>query len=191
MPHVVILAGPSGAGKSHLSDRLGWTVLRLDDFYHPVDHPGLPLSTLGIPDWDDVRSWDLGAAMAAIEELCREGRTQVPVYDISVSRAVGTREVVLTGDRFIAEGLFATDMVAPCRDAGLLDAAICLTRPRPVVFALRLVRDLRESRKPPLTLVRRGWRLMKDQPRIIAAAVAAGCRPMHPRRAYRFLTSER
>lgn len=191
MPHVVILAGPSGSGKSHLAERLGWTVLRLDDFYHDHDHPGLPLSTLGIVDWDDVRSWNLEAAMTAIEELCRHGRTQVPVYDISVSQAVGTHEVVLNGDRFIAEGLFATDMVAPCREAGVLDAAICLTRPRPVVFWLRLVRDLRESRKPPMTLVRRGWRLMRDQPRVIAEAVAAGCVPMHPRRAYRFLTSRR
>ncbi len=189
MPHVVILAGPSGSGKSHLAERLGWTVLRLDDFYHPVDQPGLPVSTLGIPDWDDVGTWNIDAAMSAIEELCRTGRTAVPIYDISVSRATGTREVVLTGDRFIAEGLFAAVIVAPCQDAGLLSAAICLTRPRLVVFALRLARDLRESRKPPLTLVRRGWRLMKDQPRVVAEAVAAGCKPMSPRQAYRQLNS--
>ncbi|MTB88768.1 ATP-binding protein [Aeromicrobium senzhongii] len=189
MPHVVILAGPSGSGKSHLSERLGWTVLRLDDFYHPADHPELPLSTLGIADWDHPGSWDRAAAMRAINELCTVGRTQVPVYDISVSRATGTREVVLTGDRFIAEGLFATEIIDDCREAGVLDAAICLTRPRPLVFALRLARDLRESRKPPVTLVRRGWRLMKDQPRVIAEAVAAGCVPMHPRQAYRALTS--
>ncbi|MFS0886456.1 uridine kinase [Aeromicrobium sp. 179-A 4D2 NHS] len=191
MPHVVILAGPSGSGKSHLAERLGWTVLRLDDFYHDVDHPDLPLSTLGIVDWDDPRSWNQAAAMAAITSLCRDGRAEVPVYDISVSRAVGTHEVVLNGDRFIAEGLFATEIIAACREAGVLDAAICLTRPRLVVFALRLVRDLREARKPPLTLVRRGWRLMRDQPRVIAEALAAGCVPMHPKRAYRHLTRSR
>ncbi len=188
MPHVVILAGPSGSGKSHLAERLGWTVLRLDDFYHPVDHPELPLSTLGIADWDHPGSWDRAAAMAAIESLCRDGRAEVPIYDISVSRPVGTHEVVLTGDRFIAEGLFATEIIDDCRAAGVLDSAICLTRPRPLVFALRLVRDLRESRKPPVTLVRRGWRLLQDQPRVIAAAIAAGCVPMHPRRAYRYLS---
>ncbi len=187
MPRVVILAGPSGSGKSHLAERLDWPVLRLDDFYHPIDHPDLPRSTLGIADWDDVKSWDLEAAMAAIVALCREGRADVPLYDISVSRATGTRDVLLTGDRFIAEGLFAAEIVAPCRAAGVLDSAICLTRPRLVVFALRLVRDLRESRKPPLTLLRRGWRLLKDQPRVVAAAVAAGCEPMSPRQAYRKL----
>jgi len=189
MPRVVILAGPSGSGKSHLAERLGWTVLRLDDFYHPADHAELPLSTLGIPDWDHPGSWDHRAAMEAIAALCRDGRAQVPIYDISVSRATGTHEVVLTGDRFIAEGLFATEIIEDCREAGVLDAAICLTRPRLVVFALRLARDLREARKPPVTLLRRGWRLMQDQPRIISAAVAAGCTPMHPHRAYRFLTS--
>lgn len=187
MPHVVILAGPSGSGKSHLAERLGWPVLRLDDFYHPLDHPNLPRSSLGIADWDDVRSWDLDAAMAAIVELCRTGRAEVPRYDISVSRATGTHEVVLPGDRFIAEGLFAAEVVAPCRAAGVLDVAICLTRPRLLVFALRLVRDLRESRKPPLTLLRRGWRLTQDQPRVVAAAVAAGCEPMSPRDAFRLL----
>ncbi len=183
----MILAGPSGSGKSHLAERLGWTVLRLDDFYFPADHPNLPLSTLGIPDWDDVGTWDADAALRAISDLCRDGRAQVPIYDISVSRATGTREVVLTGERFIAEGLFAAHIVKACREAGLLDAAICLTRPRLVVFGLRLARDLRESRKPPLTLVRRGWRLLKDQPRVVAEAVAAGCEPLSPRRAYRRL----
>lgn len=187
MPHVVILAGPSGSGKSHLARKLGWTVLRLDDFYHPLDHPDLPRSTLGIVDWDHFGSWDVEAAMAAIVSLCREGRTEVPVYDISTSRPIGTHEVVLTGDRFIAEGLFAPQIVQRCREAGVLDAAICLDRPRLMVFGLRLVRDLRESRKPPLTLVRRGWRLFKDQPRVVAAAVAAGCVAMTPRQALHVL----
>ncbi len=55
---VVILAGPSGSGKSHLAARLGWTVLRLDDFYRDADEPDMPRSSLGIVDWDDVESWN-------------------------------------------------------------------------------------------------------------------------------------
>src|SRR5690606_26690335 len=127
MPHVVILAGPSGSGKSHLAERLGWTVLRLDDFYHSIDHPDLPRSTLGIPDWDDVGSWNRRAAVETIRTLCRKGRAEVPVYDIATSRPTGTHEVALDGDRFIAEGLFAAEIVEDCRRAGLLDAAFCLT----------------------------------------------------------------
>ena len=69
----------------------------------------------------------------------------------------------------------------------MLDRAICLHRHRLVTFVLRLVRDLREGRKPPWVLVRRGWRLMQDEPRIVAEAVAHGCEPMSPRQARRQL----
>ena len=78
---VIVLAGPSGAGKSRLAERLGLPVLRLDDFYRDLDAPGLPLVTeganAGMVDWDDPRSWDHDAAVAALEELCRTGRTLV------------------------------------------------------------------------------------------------------------------
>lgn len=186
---MVIVAGPSGSGKSHLAHRLGWDLVRLDDFYHDHDHPDLPRSSLGIVDWDHVGSWDIDAAMRAIDDLCRTGRAEVPDYDIGLSARTGTRELVLTTACFIAEGLFAPAIVSRCREAGLLTEAICLTRPRLVTFALRLVRDLREARKPPLVLVRRGWRLLKAEPSVIEQAVAAGCTPMSPRRARRLLGS--
>ena len=41
----------------------------------------------------------------------------------------------------------------------------------------RAARDLRERRKPPLTILRRGWQLYGREPDIVAAAVAAGARP--------------
>ena len=183
---VVIVAGPSGVGKSHLAEVLGWSVLRLDDFYREVDDPELPRSDLGIPDWDDPGSWDAVAAVGAIAELCAGGTARVPVYDISTSRRVGSRELRV-GEQFIAEGLFAPAIVGACRDAGLLDAALCLRRHRLVTFVLRLGRDLREARKPPWILLRRGWRLLHEDDRIVADALAAGCKPMSPRRARRLL----
>lgn len=184
---VVILAGPSGSGKSHLAARLGWTVVRLDDFYRDADAPDMPRSSLGIVDWDDVGSWNSTAAVAAIKELCEDGVAEVPVYDIAASARTGSHTLTLTSDQFIAEGLFAPAIVDACREAGMLDAAICLRRNRMVTFGLRLVRDLREGRKSPLVLVRRGWRLMKDEPRIVADAVAHGCAPMTPGQARRLL----
>lgn len=183
---VVIVAGPSGVGKSHLAQVLGWSVLRLDDFYRDGDDPVLPRSTLGIPDWDDPGSWDAVAAVGTIAELCAAGAADVPVYDIAASARTGTQRLVV-GDRFIAEGLFAPVIVAACRDAGLLETAICLRRHRLVTFALRLARDLREGRKSPWVLVRRGWRLKNDDDHVVAQAVAAGCTPMTPRRARREL----
>jgi uridine kinase len=180
---VVILAGPSGSGKSHLAERLGWPALRLDDFYRDIDEPDMPRSSLGIVDWDDPASWSSVDAVGTIAELCAAGTVEVPVYDIAASRRTGTQTLSAPDGRFIAEGLFAPIIVDACREAGILDAAICLRRHRVITFVLRLTRDLREGRKPPWVLVRRGWRLLKDEPRIVAEAVAHGCEPMTPREA--------
>jgi len=184
---VVIVAGPSGAGKSHLAARLGWTVLRLDDFYRDADEAGMPRSSLGIVDWDDVATWNAVAAVDAIKDLCEIGVAEVPVYDIAASARTGARTLTRSGDRFIAEGLFAPAIVDASRTAGMLDAAICLRRNRMVTFGLRLARDLHEGRKSPLVLVRRGWRLMLDEPRLVADAVAHGCQVMTPRQARKML----
>lgn len=184
---VVIVAGPSGSGKSHLGTVLGWPVLRLDDFYRDLDAPDMPQSSLGLIDWDDPASWDAPAAVAAIAELCASGQAEVPVYDIATSRRSGTQTLQVPAGHFIAEGLFAPVIVDACRAAGVLDQAICLHRHRLVTFALRLIRDLREGRKAPWVLVRRGWRLLQDEPRIVAEAVAHGCEPMSPHHARRLL----
>ncbi|WP_456698548.1 ATP-binding protein [Aeromicrobium sp. P5_D10] len=184
----MILAGPSGSGKSHLAAKLGWPVLRLDDFYRDLDAPDMPRSSLGIIDWDDVRSWSSVDAVGAIAELCAAGTAEVPVYDLASSRRTGTQTLTVPDGMFIAEGLFAPVIVDACRQAGLLDAAICLRRHRLLTFGLRFVRDLREGRKAPWVLVRRGLRLLRDEPRVIAEAVAHGCEPMSPREAREFLT---
>ncbi|AWB93231.1 uridine kinase family protein [Aeromicrobium chenweiae] len=186
---VVIVAGPSGSGKSHLAARLGWPVLRLDDFYRDIDAPDMPRSTLGIVDWDHPGSWDAVAAVGTIAELCASGTAEVPVYDIATSRRTGTQTLTVPDGQFIAEGLFAPVIVDACREAGLLEAAICLRRRRTLTFMLRLFRDLREGRKSPQVLVRRGWRLMQEEPRIVAEAVAHGCDPMTPREARELLTA--
>ena len=57
----------------------------------------------------------------------------------------------------VAEGLFAQEVVAGCRERGLLADAVCVRNHRLVTFWRRLTRDLREHRKPPLVLLRRGW----------------------------------
>ncbi|HWU23995.1 MAG TPA: AAA family ATPase, partial [Nocardioides sp.] len=134
---VVVLAGPSGAGKSRLAERLrrahGWPTLRLDDFYKDGDDPSLPRIAFGpnhgLADWDDPASWHQQAAVAALLELCRTGRTDTPDYSIPQSRATGHQVLDLAGSTvFCAEGIFADQVVAACRDAGVLAAAYCITQ---------------------------------------------------------------
>jgi uridine kinase len=186
---VIVLAGPSGAGKSRLAERTGLPVLRLDDFYKSAGDPTLPLITeganSGLVDWDVPESWLLGDAMTALDELCRTGRTEVPIYDIAHDGRCGT-QVLDLGEHhlFIAEGIFAQEIVGPCGDAGLLAAAYCVRQHPMVTFWRRLTRDLREHRKPPLVLVRRGLVLMHDQRRVVSHAVERGCAPVTPDEAY-------
>ena len=184
---VVLLCGPSGAGKSRLAGRLadsyGWTVVRLDDFYRDAHDPALPRNEeLGIPDWDHSDSWNSAAAVGALAELITTGRALTPVYDISSSMAVGSSETICgPTDLVIAEGLFAAELVTPLRELGLLHSAWCVRHHRAVTAVLRLVRDLREHRKPPLVLARRGWELLHREPRIIARAQRLGAVPASAR----------
>jgi uridine kinase len=181
---VIVLAGASGSGKSRLAEHLGHPVLRLDDFYRDGDDPELPRLPMGLVDWDDPRCWHAADAVAALERLCTTGRAEVPVYDIATDSRTGTRTVELRDAAYVvAEGIFAPEIVAACRERGLLAAAICVRRPRALTFALRLLRDLRERRKPPWVLVRRGLLLYRREPAIVADAVRLGCRPLGFRRA--------
>ena len=189
MARVVVLAGPSGAGKSRLAERIGLPVLRLDDFYKSGGDPTLPRITeganTGIVDWDDPESWLLDEAMAAVEQLCRTGRADVPVYEIAQNGRCGSHTLDLGDARlFVAEGIFAQEIVQRCREAGLLAAAYCVRQHPMVTFWRRLTRDLREHRKPPLVLVRRGLALLHDQQRVVSHAVGLGCTPMTPDQAY-------
>ena len=72
-----------------------------------------------------------------------------------------------------------------CRERGLLADAVCVRNHRLVTFWRRLTRDLREHRKPPLVLLRRGWLLMRAEPDVVAHAVSCGATPMTPRRGVR------
>ena len=185
---VVVLAGPSGAGKTRLARLSGLPVLALDNFYKDGDDPTLPRFPSGEVDWDSRGTWHAEQALAAVQHLCRTGEVDVPVYDLPGNRRTGHVRLALSGARhLVAEGIFAADLVAACRKEGLLAAAICVRRSRWITFWLRLRRDLREHRKPVPVLLRRGWRLLRAEPRIVAALVAKGCVPMSPQRAARCL----
>ncbi len=181
---VILLAGPSGAGKSRLAGRLGLPMLQLDDYYKDGDDPTLPHFASGAVDWDHPGSWSTEAALHGVRELCTTGFTDVPVYDISANARTGQRPLALgPAARVVAEGIFAAELASACANEQTLAMAVCVRRSRWTTFVLRLCRDLREQRKPPLFLLRRGWWLLRREPAIVAALAAKGCTPMTPRQA--------
>ncbi|SER84975.1 uridine kinase [Lentzea xinjiangensis] len=190
IPRAVLLAGPSGSGKSTLAAHLCWPVLRLDDFYRDGDDPLLPRDEHGRADWDAAGSWNADKALRAVIDLSETGEVEAPVYSISEDRAVGTQTIEL-GDApaFIAEGLFADLLVEGARAAGVLRDAIVLAPSPPVTFLRRFARDVAEARKPVPTLVRRGLRLMREQPQVVRRCVEAGMRRTTPAKARTELVS--
>jgi uridine kinase len=182
---VIVLAGPSGSGKSRLSRRLRLPVLNLDDFYRDGTDPSLPRLETGGVDWDDPASWHHDDALRTIELLCRYGSADVPIYELARDGRVGHRQLDLEGSRhFVAEGIFAQEIVRECAARQLLADAICVRHHRLVTFWRRLTRDLKERRKPPWVLVRRGVRLFRAEPAVVARAVRLGCAPMTPEQAF-------
>lgn len=193
---VIILAGPSGAGKSRLAEQIGLPVLRLDDYYKSAGDAGLPVvqhgANAGLVDWDHPDSWLPGEAMQAVRQLCELGSVEVPTYDIAHDGRTGHRTLDLEGQPlFVAEGIFAQEIVPACEEAGLLAAAYCVRQHPLLTFWRRLTRDLREQRKPPLVLLRRGVALLRDQRTVVHHAVVLGCAPVTPGEALKQLTALR
>ncbi|QDP98636.1 uridine kinase [Microlunatus elymi] len=188
---MVLLAGPSGSGKSRVARLAECPSLNLDDFYFDADHPDLP-HTLGIVDWDDPRTWDADAAVAAVDQLLRTGAAEVPRYDIGRSIRVGSHRVDLGDARcFVAEGVFAMQLADRCRAAGLHVLPLYLDRPRLLVMVLRFVRDLREHRKPLAILIRRGVALFHADKALRERATAAGFAMVSLRQSLELIRNDR
>lgn len=176
---VIILTGPSGSGKTALSRRVGLPAVQLDNFYRDDDEPHMPRLTGNFIDWDDPQSWNEDEAFAAVAQLCVEGQTQMPIYDIPTNKRTGTRTAALgTQPLFIAEGIFAGQLVPRLVDEGLMADAICIARSPLRNAWFRLLRDTAEGRKPLPHLLYRGAHLAREEPSKVRGWVSQGCRPV-------------
>ncbi|MCX4474436.1 hypothetical protein OOK41_29695 [Micromonospora sp. NBC_01655] len=110
----------------------------------------------------------------------------MPVYAIGADRRVATRPFEVAGSPlFVAEGIFAAEIVEECRRRGLLAGAYALRRPRGTTFLRRLTRDLAEQRKAPGVLLRRGLALLRAEPAVLRRQVGLGAHPAPAREVLR------
>ncbi|MFR9778205.1 hypothetical protein ACL02O_19400 [Micromonospora sp. MS34] len=124
--------------------------------------------------------------METIARLARDGKAEVPVYAIGEDRRVATRPFDVTGSPFfIAEGIFAAEIVAECRRRDLLAGAYALRRPRGATFVRRLARDLAEQRKGPRVLISRGVALLRTEPAVLRRQTGLGAEAARAREVLR------
>lgn len=163
---VILIGGPSGSGKSYLAGRFGNPHLPLDEFYRQISEDGnptaFPRTDYGEIDWDHPGTWNMEAAIKAIDELLDQGHTMVPNYSISTSSYSGQRQVSGNGGPIIAEGIFLSEILEPLRAKGINVQAYYVDEPALVTTIRRFIRDVSEKRKPLLFLIKRGYALFRS-----------------------------
>ncbi|MBF6841811.1 PAS domain-containing protein, partial [Acinetobacter baumannii] len=115
----IILGGASGSGKSYLAQRFGRPAVELDAFYREIEEDAvdpLPRTPYDEIDWDHVDTYRANHAADALRRLVEQREVTIPVYDISTSSRTGTRQLRVTHGPVIAEGIFAAELIAACRD---------------------------------------------------------------------------
>lgn len=177
---VVLIGGASGSGKSYVARTYGRPHVELDNFYrdgaeHTPEAP-FPMTDYGEIDWDHPGTWNAEAACRFLVQLATVGEAESPVYSISVSAAVGTQTLRCTEGPIAAEGLFASEILAPLRAQGIPVEAYYIAEPRALTAAARFIRDLREARKPVPFLLKRGYSLYKADRALRDSYAAAGFR---------------
>ena len=191
---VIVLAGPSGAGKSRLAERLGLPVLRLDDFYKDGGDPTLPRITeganaghrrLGRPRLLAAR----GRAGARSRSCAARAGPRCRSTTSPRTAAAARRSSTSAGTPlFVAEGIFAQEIVAALRGARPARGGV-LRAPAPAGDVLAPA-DPRPARAPQAAAGAGAPRLalMRDQRRVVADAVAQGCAPVTPDEAFAEVT---
>lgn len=113
---IVAIAGPSGSGKTTtahiLQEKLRLLnemveVVSLDDFYLPADK--LPILPDGSTDIESVNSLDISLIKECFDEIIKEGKTNLPLYDFKTKTSTRGAKSIDIGHKgiVIVEGLHA------------------------------------------------------------------------------------
>jgi uridine kinase len=140
---IIAIAGGTGSGKStladHLAHRLDAAVIRVDDYYRPLNH--LTFEEREQVNFDAPDAIDHVLLTEQLSQLQRGQAIEKPIYDFSRHTRAVFGEVVEPKSTIIVEGLFALYW----RDLNdLCDARIFVETPRDIRFERRLKRDIEE-----------------------------------------------
>ncbi|WP_293697286.1 uridine kinase [uncultured Agrococcus sp.] len=177
VPRLIIVGGASGSGKSYIARSFGAPAVELDAFYREIDEDlddRLPRTPYGEIDWDDVGTFRTQHAVDALLRLVEHRAVTVPVYDLSISRRSGSRQLRVTHGPVIAEGVFASAVVEELRRRSVAYDAWYVIESPTLTMLRRFARDVREARKPLPFLVRRGLALRRAESRLREEAQQAG-----------------
>jgi uridine kinase len=140
---IIAIAGGTGSGKSTLADRLAQhldaTVIRIDDYYRPLNH--LTFEEREQVNFDAPDAIDHVLLEEHLSELQRGRTIEKPIYDFSKHTRAVFGEVVEPKGTIIVEGLFALYWKGL---NSLCDSKIFVETPRDIRFDRRLRRDIEE-----------------------------------------------
>ena len=110
---VITISGASGSGKTTLAEYIhqstpGSLLLSLDRYYLSKKEQ---IEKNGFCNFDDPSAIDTELLKEHLAELGTTGRTNVPVYDFTISERTGHEEVATSG-LIIIEGLFAGSILS-------------------------------------------------------------------------------
>lgn len=117
---IVMLAGPSSSGKTTTANKIAdgikkhgknAYIISLDDFYY--NRSDIPINNDGLPDYENVKALDLPLIHKTFDELIKERRAVLPVFNFSTGRREeqGRSIAIKNNDVVIVEGIHALNPI--------------------------------------------------------------------------------
>lgn len=139
----IAIAGASCSGKTTLANavasELGATLLRIDDYYHPLSH--LTYEQRCETNFDEPAAIDHELLVEHTRQMLNGQAVQAPAYDFTCHNRRPTPHWIEAGPVVIVEGLFA---LAYPELQSLCDLKVFVEAPQAVCLERRMQRDICE-----------------------------------------------